>query len=374
MIVLLDLLVIALITAVFWSGPLLARPTLPFGVRVPAEHAADPEILAHRRRHGHRVTAIGAVAALTLLGVWLWTGWAPGPGLTLLPILAAGVLCGLLAARGVHKTKQDKNFDAGTRRASATDLGLRTNPVRLPWPLLAPALLFAGATAVTGILRYGSLPPALPVLDGLGADAARSAATTVSAAFAPVTAQVLLIALAILVTAGILRARPEVEPDRPAGSARRYRVYLRGISRLMALSAGAANATLLVLALQLWGLLGLSRWITGLSFLPLIVALGGWVWFAVRVGEAGHRLPAEPGEERESAPVRRDDDRYWHLAGMVYVNRGDPAVLVHRRAGMFWTLNLGNPRAWAVIAAIATVMLTLGGLDSLDVINLPWRD
>jgi uncharacterized membrane protein len=54
---------------------------------------------------------------------------------------------------------------------------------------------------------------------------------------------------------------------------------------------------------------------------------------------------------------------------MIYLNRHDPAILVHRRAGMYWTLNLGNPISWALIAAIALVAL-LTGLDGID---LPTR-
>lgn len=342
MLVLLDLLVIAVITAATWSAPRLARPTLPFGVRIPADRATDPEIQACHRRHGHRVLAIGAVAAVTLLGTWLWTDWAPSPELTLLPVVAASVLCGLLAAGEVRKAKQEKDFNAGTRSASTADLGLRANPVRLPWPWLTPALLVTAATAALALSHGHTL--------------------------APVTAQLLLIALVLLTTAGILRARPEIDPERPVGSARRYRVYLSGLARLLLASAACADASLLVNALRQWGMLADSGWVTALAYLPLGVALVGWVYFAVRVGEAGHRLPVEPGEE-EPAPLRRDDDRYWHAAGMVYVNRRDPALLVHRRVGMFWTLNLGNPLAWTVVAAVAV----LATLTSLGVVELPGR-
>ncbi|GAA2785150.1 hypothetical protein [Crossiella cryophila] len=343
MTVLLDLLVIALVTAVAWAGPLLARPTLPFGVRVPAARAEDPAILEHRTRHGHRVLALGAIAAVSLLGWWLWTGWVPGPELILLPMLGAGIACGLLAAREVRKTKRDNDFDADTRRVATADLGLRTNPVRLPWPWLAPAILLTGATALLHSLTPG-------------------------ATFAPVLAQLLLIALVLLVAAGILRARPEIEPERPVGSARRYRRYLHRFTRLLLASAALANLTVLAHALSQWGILPAGGWFTALGYLPLALALAAWLHFSIRVGEAGHRLPAEPGEQAPM-PVRRDDDRHWHLAGMIYLNRRDPAVLVHRRAGLFWTLNLGHPLAWTA----ATAVLVLAALTSLGVLELPSR-
>ncbi|MGO1051505.1 DUF5808 domain-containing protein [Crossiella sp. CA198] len=343
MTVLLDLLVIALVTAAAWSGPLLARPTLPFGVRVPAARAEDPAILEHRTRHGHRVLALGAIAAVTMLGWWLWTGWAPGPELLLLPMLLAGIAFGLLAAREVRKTKRDKDFDAGTRRVATADLGLRVNPVRLPWLWLAPAILVTSATALLHSLTPG-------------------------ATFTPVLAQLLLITLVLLVAAGILRARPEIDPERPIGSARRYRVYLHGFTRLLLASVALANLTVLAHALPQWGILPIDGWFTALGYLPLALALAAWLRFSIRVGEAGHRLPAEPGEEAP-APVRRDDDRHWHLAGMLYLNRRDPAVLVHRRSGLFWTLNLGHPLAWTAVAAV----ILLAVLTSLGVLELPSR-
>lgn len=52
-----------------------------------------------------------------------------------------------------------------------------------------------------------------------------------------------------------------------------------------------------------------------------------------------------------AAGTDRDDDRFWK-AGLVYVNRGDPAVMVSARFGLGWTLNLGNPAAWLLIGAI----------------------
>ncbi|MET8869942.1 DUF5808 domain-containing protein [Nonomuraea sp. NPDC004580] len=45
----------------------------------------------------------------------------------------------------------------------------------------------------------------------------------------------------------------------------------------------------------------------------------------------------------------------------------DPAILVHQRVGGRWTLNLGNPIAWGIVAVIAVVAL----LSVLGVIDLP---
>ncbi len=57
------------------------------------------------------------------------------------------------------------------------------------------------------------------------------------------------------------------------------------------------------------------------------------------------------GGRGAAAGTDRDDDRFWK-AGLIYVNRDDPALLVGSRFGVGWTFNLANPTAWLFIAAI----------------------
>ncbi|WP_235079010.1 DUF5808 domain-containing protein [Amycolatopsis orientalis] len=226
-------------------------------------------------------------------------------------------------------------------------------------------MLFA-ITAVIGAWRYGDLPATLPTPNGMIVDSARRSATTVARAFATVTAQLLIIVLVGLLGLALPRARPELDAEQPAASAARYRAYLAGVLRLLFGTAGCAAASLLVASLEVWEIVPATTGATVVSYLPLAAAVVAWVAFAFRAGDAGHRLPAG---EKDSGRVQRDDDRYWHLAGMVYANRGDPAVLVHRRAGLAWTLNLGHPVSWAILAAAAAVAVLAG----FGVVELPSR-
>ncbi len=47
----------------------------------------------------------------------------------------------------------------------------------------------------------------------------------------------------------------------------------------------------------------------------------------------------------------RTPDQCWR-AGMFYVNRTDPAVLVEKRFGIGYTLNFGRPAAWLLLGLI----------------------
>jgi uncharacterized membrane protein len=71
------------------------------------------------------------------------------------------------------------------------------------------------------------------------------------------------------------------------------------------------------------------------------------------------------GGERDTGLTHRDDDKYWR-GGLVYINREDHALLVPRRFGLGWTLNVGNPRAAMLLASlvafvILVITLRLGG-------------
>ena len=51
-----------------------------------------------------------------------------------------------------------------------------------------------------------------------------------------------------------------------------------------------------------------------------------------------------------------DDDAHW-VAGVFYVNRDDPSLFLPERFGVGWTVNLGRPVVWAIMAAFVAVMV-----------------
>jgi uncharacterized membrane protein len=56
-----------------------------------------------------------------------------------------------------------------------------------------------------------------------------------------------------------------------------------------------------------------------------------------------------------------DDDRFWR-AGLIYLNRDDPAIMVGNRFGVGWTFNFGNPTAWLVITEILAAVAGLAAI------------
>ena len=82
--------------------------------------------------------------------------------------------------------------------------------------------------------------------------------------------------------------------------------------------------------------------------LPLMLFNFGVAVWMVRVGQGGQRAVA-PAARRE---IHGDatPDRAWKLGGLFYFNPDDSAIWVENRIGLGYGLNIGNPRAWLLMA------------------------
>lgn len=365
----------ATVTAVWWALPALTRPTLPFGVAVPASRAGETVVGEARRAYARNVLGLGVAAALLSIPLALIAGFNAAAAAATVALVVADTLAFLHAGNKIRAAKREGDWYAGAKQAVTADLTFRTDPVRVPWLGLVPAAAILAATAIVGLVHAPSLPDTLPGMGGLDLAGGERTPTGFWTAANPVIGQAAITLATALILVAIVRARPELDAARPAATARRYRIYLRSLARLGLLLVACGNLTLAGIALRLWEIVPPSIPYTAAVFAPLLAASVAAVAFEVRVGAGGHRLPALPEEEAEDTGlVQRDDDRHWHLGGFVYVNRDDPAFFVHQRVGgSQWTINLGHPAGKATAAilaaliAAAVVVAVLGGLGVIDV-------
>ncbi len=325
------------------SAPAVTRPTLQFGVRVPRERARAPVIGRERRAYYWRTAAIGVcctAAAVAVQGHGSW--WLSR--IILLLELAAGLGCFRVARRKIAAVKNADEWFAGLRQTVVADTSWRTDPPRFPVRWLIPALAVIAATAAVGALRYPGLPAHIVTQSGH-----RVSKSAVS---------VLLVAFQLYVTAqwsGILlivhRSRPDIEAADPAASTLRYRRFLAAYARALLTMVGLVDTTLLLIALPDWQVYRLSGPGQALPVLPVAAGLVLLAAVAARAGQGGSRLNGNVRGLAPAAGTDRDDDRFWK-AGLLYVNRDDPAIMVGARFGAGWTFNVGNPAAWLIVAGI----------------------
>jgi uncharacterized membrane protein len=345
--------IVSFFAATMCFTPAITRPTVPFGVRVPPERTRATVIRQQRRAYYGRTAVIGACCiALAVVfrdrGSW-WLS-----RIILLLELAADFGCYLIARNRIAAVKQAERWYAGHRQVVATDTSWRTDPPRFPVRWLIPALTVIAVTVLVGALRYPHLPARVTAGGHL-------VPKSVVSVFAIVAAQLYVTALWTGLMLIVYRSRPDIEADDAVGSTRRYRRFLAACTRAFLTLLALVDLTLLLAALRNWQVYRPSGIGSALPVLPFAVGLLVLAVVTFRVGQGGSRLPGGRGGYGPAAGVDRDDDRFWK-AGLIYVNRDDPAILVGARFGVGWTFNLANPMAWLVIAGIVATPAGLAAL------------
>ena len=349
----------ALVLVIALVLPSINSPTVPFGVRVPAQRANDPTVVRQTRVYRWRVLVSGIVAVGVGAVSYGVTGQTLLLPLSVLLLVGAWYGCFFLAHHEIRAAKAAGGWYEGVRQGIAVDTELRTDPPRFPWLWLAPALIVTLATVVIGVLRYPSMPAMLVVHYGAKGVPNRMAAKSVGTAFSLVFVQIGVTALLVGIAVGIFfSSRPDIDPAHPVGSARWHRRYM---------SLGAKALLGLVAMIDL-GLLGSSllMWTgTARSWAPLVVVLPILVGVVVTVVVLARNNRERDEGEDDTGLTHRDDDKYWR-GGLFYLNREDHALLVPRRFGLGWTLNLGNPRTWMLAAGVVAligllIILRFGG-------------
>ncbi|HEY2762913.1 MAG TPA: DUF1648 domain-containing protein [Pseudonocardiaceae bacterium] len=328
--------------------PSITSPTVPFGVRVPAQRADDPTVVGQTRLYRWRVLVSGIVAAGVGVVVYGVTGETLLLPLSVLVLVGVWYGCFFLAHHEIRAAKAAGGWYEGLHQAIAVDTGLRTDPPRFPWLWLAPALIVTLATVVIGVISYPSMPEMLAVHYGAKGVPNRWAAKSVGTAFSLVFVQIGVTALLVGIAAAIFRSRPDIDPARPIGSARWHRQYLSlGAKALLGLvamiDAGMGGSSLLMWTGTV------TSWAPLVVVLPILAAV-----VAAVVVLARNNRERDEGEP-DTGLTHRDDDKYWR-GGLFYINRDDHTLLVPRRFGLGWTLNFGNPKAAMLLAGVVTLI------------------
>jgi len=337
--VLIGYVMVPLFGVVLWIVPLVTRPTLQFGVRVPPAYLTAPVLRRERRNFQWRSAIIAICATAAVIAVGSRAAW-----ISRLVEIAANLGCFWWAHQRIEKVKSAEGWFAGQRQTVVADTSWRTEPQRFPIGWLVPAVAVIVTTVIIGILRYPHLPPYL-------ASGGRQVATSPVTAFAGIAGQIYVTGIGTGLLLLVYRSRPDLDTADPAASLRGYRTALGAVARALLILFACIDLTLLLSALRLWEVYHLPG---GTALLVLPVALGLVAFFATLVRAARKRA----GATDAASATDRDDDRFWK-GGLVYVNRDDPAVLVTARFAFGWTVNLGNPTAWLLIAGVLAVPVGL---------------
>jgi uncharacterized membrane protein len=349
----------ALFGVLFATIVAMRPPGLPLSVRVPQAHANDVVIATaiRRFRFGLVLAWLMTAVATVTLAVNNQT-----PLATLIPVLLYAVLSILalvLSRRMIVQAKREGRwFDGLPVRVSAEITPPTYHRPPMIWPALA-VLVLAVATAID-VALYPSLPDPVAVHFSASGAPDGFATKSVWSVFGVliIGAAVVVLLTVLSVFAARYSARTQTD-DTADQSVLRTQVQRNTLTTLL-------SELSFVIALGISAIQLAQRLLPGVKSATAISAIGLVVLVMVvvisNVARARVQLgPANVRDVRNPRPDAVDDDSHWK-GGLFYVNRDDPSLLVPRRFGLGWTLNLGRPGGVAVM--ILLLLVIAGGVTA----------
>lgn len=354
---------VVLIAAIFLVLPRIARRGLLFGVYVGEERWDSTE--------ARQVTTGWYVGMALVVAAGLAVFAVAAPALSAGAAFALASLALLVGAVAIYLRAHHAARRLAERRVAPAVAILEEEP---PSASIAPlvtlglvVLAVAGMVAQVAV-RWPQLPERIPVHFNAAGEPDGWAAKSL--------AQVLLLPALTLVVGGfiglmalmLLHAKRSLRhpgSERSAEAQRRFRVatsrFLCGITLFVTALLGSIHWGQMRTALGQAA--GLGPWMIAWGFGIAAYSLGGVIYLMVRYGQGGARIEATRGAAAGSLTNGLADNRLWKW-GLLYINREDPSIFVEKRFGLGYTVNLGNPRALALLGGFflalgAIVLLTL---------------
>jgi uncharacterized membrane protein len=329
------LAVVLSIALLFHWLPLWRRSSLWFAVTVAPDFRNTPEARRILRQYRIEMWTVSLIS-----GVLLWAGvrgeatwlFAAGP---LLQALGAVIAF----ARGRNRTKPYARHPDGTRAASL-DAATEHLPggaigIIVPYAMLAAAAIFLQQ-------NWQRLPSRFPVHWGTDGTPDRWAERNWRGVDGPLLMGFVVIALLHVLGYMIADASPRGRMAETADWTARFR---RANLRMIVAMGWTLAALFAVLALNPYlsggDALVMPVW---LMLAPILAVTAGFLWPIIRISQ-------EPGSGSDGTP-----DECWKL-GQIYYNPNDPALMVEKRFGVGYTINLGNRASWLLIALLLLIVL-----------------
>ncbi len=164
-----------------------------------------------------------------------------------------------------------------------------------------------------------------------------------------------LIPVFIYSNQAIIRSKQKLSPLDPEGASESSRRFRKGWSNFLFYTTILTQ--LLISGLTLFSFFGenLPTWLLIAGIVVyLIIMLGGTMFLTFKYGQAGEKLLAE-----DQYYVDPEEDDKW-LLGMIYYNSDDSSLFVEKRFGVGTTINMGNRKAWLIVAGLLLfIILTI---------------
>lgn len=324
-----------------------------FSVSVPTSAENDPAV----RKLKKRFSVVVLVAATVFTVAAVACGFAGSEskamvfiisGSFVVPVFVGGGM--IIASRSrMMKMKKERGWIAEPRQSVAAigeDSTLVPRGISLKWNWAYVPIMVI--TAIIAVVGYDTMPDMIPMHIDFAGNVTDVAQKTPMVVAFPVLFEAFMAVCFVFSHWSALRSKPGTTPEYPASSSWAYGLFLR-----------AQTVTLLVCGLLLTAVIGILMELSfiGMASLQIVLIAVLALTVLVLVATVGVNLVfGQSGSKvfrmEESDNLLRNDDACWKL-GMLYVNGNDASIFVPKRSGFGWTVNLGRPSAWALMAGFA---------------------
>ena len=364
MTIVLMVVILLLLSGVQAFVPYLVKKTEVFGIYVPEQYVQQSLLAKMKKKYSIPVLALGLLAAAIYTVAANLSEASEGEAM----IWGLGIQLGVIAFSmalyfinhlKVKKEKQQQGWTIGKKEKVIVDLQFRNDLEMVSGiAFLLPMVITVGLMAFT-LSVYNQLPGQIPVHWRPDGTADRFSDKTIFSSISMLL--VLLIMQGIFCvmnharkTSGSkIRATQKFQSRERELASRKYGSWLLFITSL--------SVTLLMGSLQLsiiYPELASSLWVMAITIGFVILILGGTALYTFKVAKSSSRAKVEVSD---LDILDADSDEYWK-AGIFYVNKEDPSIMVEKRFGIGWTINFGNPVSWLLVLAPLAVILLIAFL------------
>lgn len=337
--------------------PKFLKESEVFGVYIPDTHVKDQRIIKMKKRYTTVVSMVGLVVLTLFIGYVLissppeqqivFWGLAAQIGTVVLSM-------GLYAKNHIALAnwKKEEKWTSGQVERKVVDLQFREQLKLLPSMYFVLPMLLTVSLGIYGLSQYDSLPDQIPTHWGPNGEAdAFTEKSWLSVSSLPFMTLVLQGMLwffnrAMKQSGAKIQVRHKKRSREQQLAFRKYSSWLLFIVTI--------TITLLMGYLQLSIIFPetMSTSVTMTATIAfLVIILGSVLFYAIKVGQSGTRLAVSHFDERLDGVIDPDDDQHWKF-GLFYVNKNDPSILVEKRFGIGWTINMGHKTSWIFLLLI----------------------
>ena len=345
--------------------PYFLKQTVVFGVYVPEQHLKEGVIYRLKKKYTISVLAWGLFVLASYL-IWVVT---QNPSEETVALISVGIQFAILFISvgyymvnhmKMKKLKEENRWTTGKKEVRVVDLTFQNKLQLIPkTAFIIPMIVTVGLIVYT-YMNYGKMPDLVPTHWGPSGEAD---AFTEKNPFSVILSLLILLVLQgmmLLTSEGLKFSGAKINPIQKQKSTEQqlhFRKYSSWLSLFISVSI-----TLLMGYLHLQTIhpeISSSIMMIGLPLIFLFGTLFVVVIFAWKVGQGGAKLKVgEEAAATDSDIISVDDDKYWK-AGVIYINKEDPSIMVEKRFGVGWSLNFAHPISWLVFFGPLVLILVL---------------